>query len=232
MSSVPEAAYEPNSFLILYLVPSVDLPSLCASTPIRPVTFFPGKTLGGFHIALTDSHRAILSPLPGYYDCNGRRGFLWPTTEEQELLRFRVMSDTKGRRTIGFEFAGFPFDQKNRLILETGSPVPIRKEVPFLEQRHGILYARSDFGAWYRMVGLKAHWPSRLYRNVSHGWRVISLAYCSAHIRCQSLRPVVERRLIPDREIAAGDFPHIRTRAMNGQQPSALEIPVFTKEHR
>ncbi|MHB1605572.1 MAG: hypothetical protein ACYCTV_04165 [Leptospirales bacterium] len=231
MSSVPEAVYEPNSFLILYLVPSMGLPFLCSSSSIRPVAFFPGKTLGGFHITLAENHRAILSPLSGYFDCDGRKGFLWPSADEQEVLRYRILPDTNGKRKVAFEFVGFPFDRENHLVLESGSPIPFQKEVPFLEQRHGVLYARSDFGAWYRMVGLKAHWPDRLYQNVSRGWRVVSLAYSSAHIRCESLRPATERRLM-DPEIAAGDFPHIRTRGVPGQRHSVLEIPVFTKEHR
>ena len=231
MSSVPESVYDPNSFLILYLMPSSALPFLCASGQIRPVAFFPGKTLGGFHISLTESHRAVLSPLSGYFDCDGCRGFLWPSPAEQELLRYRSVSGARGKKTFLCEFGGFPLERENRLSLELGSPFPFRKAVPFLELRHGVLYARSDFGAWYRMVALKAQWPDRLFRRVSRGWRVVSLAYCSAHIRCQSLTPGSDRRLM-DPEIAAGDFPHIRTRAVPGKRRSVLEIPVFTKEPR
>ncbi|MHB1286413.1 MAG: hypothetical protein ACYCYP_07615 [Leptospirales bacterium] len=231
MSSFVESVYDPNSFLILYLLPSTALPFLCASSPLHPVSFFPGKTLGGFHIALTESHRAVLSPLSGYFDCDGRRGFLWPNAEAQEVLRYRAMVGGKGKKCFAFEFSGFPFDRNNRLSLELGSPAPFRKAVPFLELRHGVLYARSDFGTWFRMAKLEAHWPDRLAKGISHGWRVISLAYASAHIRCQSLTPGFDRGLM-DPKIATGDFPHIRTRAVHGNQRSALEIPDFTKEPR
>ena len=83
MSSVSGSTSEPNSFLILYLLPVVSLPVLCVSGSVRTVSFLPGKTLGGFHIALTEGHRAILSPLCGYFDCGGHRGFFWPSAEQQ-----------------------------------------------------------------------------------------------------------------------------------------------------
>lgn len=231
MSSVSGSTSEPNSFLILYLLPVVSLPVLCASGSIRTVSFLPGKTLGGFHIALTEGHRAILSPLCGYFDCVGHRGFFWPSAEQQEMLKYRLTSGPSGRGEIAFEFGGYAFDRSQYLRMEMGSPFPIRKEVPFIEQRHGILYARTDYGSLYRKVSLDVFWPERLSGLIRHGWKIASLAYSSAHVRCQSLASPKERRMM-DPEIATGEFPQVRIRMKPFKQLSLPDPPITEKECR
>ncbi len=211
MRSVSGSASEPNSFLILYLLPAVTLPVLCSSGPVRSVAFFPGKTLGGFHISLTEGHRAILSPLLGYFDCGGHKGFLWPSAEEQEVLKYRISPGSHGKLYVAFDFGGHPFDRSQYLRMQMGKAFPIRKEVPFIELRHGILYARTDFGSFYRKASMDVYWPDRLTGGIRHGWKVAVLAYSSAHVRCQSLSASRERRLM-EPEIATGEFPQVRLR--------------------
>ncbi len=231
MRSVSGSANEPNSFLILYLLPAVTLPALCFSGPVRSVAFFPGKTLGGFHISLTEGHRAILSPLSGFFDCAGHKGFLWPAPEKQEMLKYRITEGHHGKLFIAFDFGGHPFDRSQYLRMHMGKAFPIRKEVPFLELRHGILYARTDFGSFYRKASMDVFWPDRLSGGIRHGWKVAVLAYASAHVRCQSLSVSRERRLM-DPEIATGEFPQVRIRMQPNSGFSMPDSLLSEKECR
>ena len=231
MRSVMGSASEPNSFLILYLLPAVTLPVLCSSGPVRSVTFLPGKTLGGFHISLNEGHRAVLSPLSGYFDCGGHKGFFWPSPDEQEILKYRVSENGPGKLFIAFDFGGHPFDRNQYLRMHLGTPFQIRKEVPFIELRHGLLYARTDFGSFYRKASMDVLWPDRLAGGVRRGWKIAVLAYSSAHVRCQSLSTSKERRLM-DPEIATGEFPHVRVRMSPVKTLSPPDSLLSEKECR
>lgn len=221
--------YEPNSFLILYMVSTPRTPFLCASRPVRTVFFFPNRTLGGFHIALADGKRAILTPLSGYFECGTRRGFHWPSGDEQENLKWRREPCRHGRDIYHFEFEGIVRGRGLGLQIQVHALIPIRKEIAFLELRHGVVYMRTDFGSQYRMATAKAQWPERFARFVGPAWKLGSFAYCSTEIRCESLVPDIRRTLM-DPEIAASDFPNIRTWRVPGKRFSERDTHVVLKE--
>lgn len=227
--SVHEMVCEPNSFLVLYLVSSPSLPFLCASRPVRPVWFLPKRTLGGFHITLAEGKRAILTPLSGYFECGTRRGFHWPTGDDQEILRWRKEPCEDGRPSYFFEFAAYARSRGVGLQIHVHAMLPIRKEIAFLELRHGVVYVRTDFGSQYRMATVKAQWPERFSRFIGPAWRLGSFAYCSSEIRCQSLAPELRRSLM-EPEIAASDFPNIRTWGVPGKRFTDRDTHVVLKE--
>jgi hypothetical protein len=198
-----------NAFLLLYLLPAEGCRQRLGFRPgkILGVPGNPSRSLGGIHILLQDSKKALMTLLPGYGEWNGAKGF-WTTSAEPPLpLRYRLAND--GRRKV------YLFEQTMRegvfLTLSTGFRLPVKKSIPFLDCRGGMVTARIDLGSLFSIVSIHVHWPGSLAGLMNASPKVVGLAYASATV---AVRPVVTQTVydyVPG-AVLGGDMREIQTR--------------------
>ncbi|MDA8113002.1 MAG: hypothetical protein M0T83_11175 [Nitrospiraceae bacterium] len=198
-----------NAFLLLYLLPIEGCRQRLGFRPgkILPVPGSSSRTLGGIHILLQDNKKALITLLPGYGEWNGARGF-WTSSAEPSLpLRYRLVRE--GHRNV------YLFEQTARegvfLTLSTGFRLPVRKSIPFLDCRGGMVTARIDLGTFFSVVSVHVSWPGSLAGLLNASPKVVGFAYASATV---TVRPVVTEKVydyVPG-AVLGGDMREVQTR--------------------
>lgn len=189
-----------DSFLFLYALP---LPSgivSCGSRTLRPVSFFPYRTLGGIHITMTGFRRGKLSFLSGYYECEGVRGFLEASSELRGNLAVREILPSEGWI---FEGDGTFFPRGGSVEARVRATLPMRKTFSFMDVRHGVVYFRQDAGATLSLLSVRGSWSVPVQKMLDSGWKVAAMGYRSSSIQTDQ---VVARDLLPvlDSETMSG----------------------------
>ena len=183
-----------DSFLFLYALP---LPSgilSCGSRTLRPVSFFPYRTLGGIHIAMTGFRRGKLSFLSGYYECEGVKGFLGSSPERRGNLAVREILPSEGWI---FEGDGAFFPRGGTVEARVRATLPMRKTFSFMDVRHGVVYFHQDAGATLSLLSVKGSWSAPIQKMLDSGWKVAAMGYRSSAIQtdqvvAQGLLPVLD----------------------------------------
>ncbi|MCL5285117.1 MAG: hypothetical protein M1313_05095 [Nitrospirae bacterium] len=198
-----------NAFLLLYLLPIEGCRQRLGfrSGRILAVPGSSSRSLGGIHILLQDSKKALMTLLPGYGEWNGARGF-WTTSSEPSLpLRYRLVRE--GHRNV------YLFEQSVQegvfLTISTGFRLPVRKSIPFLDCRGGMVTARNDLGNFFSVVSVQATWPGSLAGLLNASQKVVGFAYASATV---TVRPVVTEKVydyVPG-AVLGGDMREVQTR--------------------
>ncbi len=174
-----------NAFLLLYLLPVEGCRQRLGFRRGRILPFpgTPGRSLGGIHLLLHDARTATLTLLPGYGEWEGVRGF-WTTSAEPPLpLRYRMV-EGGGRRTYLFERSS---REGVFLRLSPGWRFPVKKSIPFLDSRGGIVHARCDLGQGFSMVDADVRWPGSLAGLFSSSTRLLALAYASSTVSAKEI---------------------------------------------
>lgn len=201
-----------NAFLLLYLLPVEGCRQRLGFRhgKILSVPGNPSRTLGGVHILLHDNRKASMTLLVGYGEWNDVRGF-WTTSIEPAIeLRYRIHK--KGNRNI------YLFEQMARegtiLTLSPGLKIPIKKSIPFLDCRGGMVSSRMDLGSFFSVVSIDAQWPGAFAGIMNASSRVVGFAYASSTV---SIRPVVTEKVfdyVPG-AVLGGDMRKIQTRPVS-----------------
>ncbi len=198
-----------NAFLLLYLLPVEGCRQRLGLRQGK-VLSVPGnssRSLGGVHILLQDSKKALLTLLPGYGEWNGVRGF-WTSSIEPPLpLRYRL--NRNGHRNE------YRFEQNSRdgvfLTLTPGFKFPVRKSISFLDMRGGVVTSRIDLGSNFSVLSIQSCWPGVLAGLLNSSPRVFGVGYASSTV---TIRPVVSEKVydyVPG-AVLGGDMREVQTR--------------------
>ena len=174
-----------NAFLLLYLLPVEGCRQRLGFRRGRILSFpgTPGRSLGGLHLLLHDSRTASLTLLPGYGEWEAERGF-WTTSSEPPMpLRYKL-SETGGHRTYLFELSS---REGVFLRLSPGIRFPVKKSIPFLDSRGGIVHARCDLGQGFSMTTVDVRWPSSLAGLFSAAPKILALSYASSTVSAKEI---------------------------------------------
>ncbi len=211
-----------DSFLFLYALP---LPSgivSCGSRTLKPVSFFPYRTLGGIHITMTGFRRGKVSFLSGYYECDGVRGFLGASHELRGSLAVREVIPSEGWI---FEGEGAFLPRAGSIEARVRATLPMRKTFSFMDIRHGVVYFHQDAGATLSLLSVRGSWSAPIQKILDSGWKVAAMGYRSSSIQTDQ---VVERELLPvlDSETISG-CPSSEGRRRESIIPLAIQEDFF-----
>jgi len=201
-----------NAFLLLFLLPA-DRCRQRLGFRTGKIICVPGsstRTLGGVHILLIDSKKAILTFLPGYGEWEGERGF-WTSSGEPPLeLRYKLVKENK-RKVYMFELTS---REGVFLTIRPGVPLPFRKTIPFLDYRNGVVSSRSDLGSFFSMVSVHVRWPASLSGILTSSTRVLACGYVSSTV---TVFQVVPRKAFEylSGTVLNGDMREIRSRPVH-----------------
>ena len=198
-----------NAFLLLFLLP-VDKCRKRLGFKSGQILSVPGnstRTLGGVHILLLDNRRAILTLLSGYGEWEGERGFWTSSCEAPIEMRYRFSQENR-RKVYEFEITS---REGIFLTLRPGMQFPVRKAIPFLDYRNGIVSSRSDLGSSFSMVSVRVLWPASLSGLLTPSTRVLSCSYASSTV---TVFQVVPRKAFEylSGTVLSGDMREIRSR--------------------
>jgi len=187
-----------DSFLFLYALPIPSSLLSYGSRALRPVSFFPYRTLGGIHITMTGFRRGKLSFLSGYYECDGMKGFLGSVPELKGSLSVREILPSEGWI---FEGDGVFFPRGGSIEARVRATLPMRKIFNFMDVRHGVVYFRQDAGATLSLLSVKGSWSAPIQKVLDSGWKVAAMGYRSSSIQTdrvvgQSVMPVLDSETI------------------------------------
>lgn len=174
-----------NAFLLLYLLPVEGCRQRLGFRRGRILSFpgAPGRSLGGIHILLHDGRTASLRLLPGYGEWEGARGFWTASTEPSLPLRYK-MTEGEGHREYIFELSS---REGVFLRLSPGLRFPVKKSIPFLDSRGGIVHARCDLGQGFSMTSVEVRWPGSIAGLFSGSPRLLALAYASSTVSAKEI---------------------------------------------
>jgi hypothetical protein len=211
-----------DSFLFLYALPLPSGMVSCGSRVLKPVSFFPYRTLGGIHITMTGFRRGKLSFLSGYYECDGVRGFLEASAELRGTLAIREILPSEGWI---FEGDGTFFPRGGSVEARVRATLPMRKTFSFMDVRHGVVYFRQDAGAMLSLLSVKGNWSAAIQKTLDSGWRVAAMGYRSSSIQTDQ---IVERGLLPvlDTEAMSG-CPSPEGRSQESVLPLLTQEDIF-----